>query len=106
MNAAGKLVAYGLSLAAVLGVGAAVGAAAGPISVGDAHEPHSTTRAPKDAPSSDLPASGLLVSQDGYRFEPEARIAAAGEFAFTISGPDGTAVEEYDRLHDRELHLI
>nr|MBA3803012.1 hypothetical protein [Acidimicrobiia bacterium] len=66
MNAGAKLGAYGLLLAAVLGGGAAAGAIAGPIDVGGStpHEPAAT---------SELPAAGLLVSQDGYTFEPEER---------------------------------
>lgn len=99
MNAGAKLGAYGLLLAAVLGGGAAVGAIAGPIDVGGStpHEPAAT---------SELPAAGLLVSQDGYTFEPEERTAGGGEFAFTITGPDGSPVRSYDVLHDRQLHLI
>ena len=99
MNAGAKLGAYGLLLAAVLGGGAAVGAIAGPIDVGGStpHEPAAT---------SELPAAGLLVSQDGYTFEPEERTTGGGEFAFTITGPDGSPVRSYDVLHDRELHLI
>lgn len=102
MNAGPKLGAYALLLAAVLGGGAAVGAAAGPIDVGG--ETHGENRR-DNAMSADLPA-GLLVSQDGYTFAPEDRAADAGPFAFTITGPDGTAVKTYDLLHDRELHLI
>jgi hypothetical protein len=108
MNARTKLGAYGLLLVTVLGGGAVVGAAAGPIDVGD--EPHTTTHTAQQeeepAVTSDLPAGGLLVAQDGYAIEPEDRLADAGEFAFTIVGPDGAPVESYERLHDRELHLI
>jgi hypothetical protein len=56
--------------------------------------------------TADLPAAGLLVSQGGYTLEPEDRIADAGPFGFTITGPDGSPVTSYDELHDRELHLI
>jgi hypothetical protein len=108
MNARTRLGTYGLLLVAVLGGGAAVGAAAGPIDVG-AEEPHAPTHTPtaeESAMRSELPAGGLLVAQDGYTIEPQDRRADAGEFTFTIIGPDGTPVEAYDRLHDRELHLI
>jgi hypothetical protein len=106
-----KLGAYGLLLAAMVGGGAAVGAAAGPIDVGGSPA-HTTTEPAHDTTdedttmTSDLPAGGLLVAQDGYSFEPEDRIADPGRFAFTITGPDGHPVESYDLLHDRELHLI
>lgn len=110
MRAGTKLGAYGLVLAAVLGGGAVVGAAAGPIDVGaDAGADHGgghTEEATTEAATSELPAGGLLVSQDGYTFVPEDRLADSGEFAFTIVGPDGEPVESYDETHDRELHLI
>ena len=103
-----KLGAYGLVLVAVLGAAAAVGAAAGPIDVdgGEEHgsSDHETTDVMDDATG--LPAGGLLVAQDGYRFAPEDRLADSGEFAFTIVGPDGRPVTAYDELHDRELHLV
>ena len=108
MSAGAKLGAYGLALAAILGAGAAVGAAAGPIDVGESASHSSDGHATEDAMSGtgELPAGGLLVAQDGYRFTPEDRLADGGEFAFTIRGPDGHPVTTYDLLHDRELHLI
>jgi hypothetical protein len=104
VNAGLKLGAYGLLLLAVLGGGAALGAVAGPIDVGGTAR-HDTDDQ-DEAMTADLPAGGLLVSQDGYTLEPEDRTADAGPFAFTIAGPDGTPVTSYDLLHDRELHLI
>ena len=108
MNAGLKLGAYGLALVAVLGVGAAVGAAAGPIDVGGSASHDGDDDAMDDTmnETTELPAGGLLVAQDGYHFVPEDRLADAGEFAFTIVGPDGRPVTAYDDLHDRELHLI
>lgn len=102
MNAGAKIGLYGLALAAALGGGAAVGAWAGPIDVGGTPN-HGEAQ---DTMATELPAAGLLVSQDGYTFEPETREIEAGPFAFTIVGPDGAPVEAYDVLHDRELHLI
>ena len=108
MNASLKLGAYGLVLLAALGVGAAVGNAAGPIDVagGPTHgtDGHQTDDAMNDTTA--LPAGGLLVAQDGYHFVPEDRLADAGEFAFAIVRPDGQPVTAYDNLHDRGLHLI
>jgi hypothetical protein len=100
-----KLGLFGLLLVAVLGVAAAIGVAVGPIDTGSdethgGHEPTAATTA------AELPAGGLLVSQDGYTFTPEARELGAGPFAFTIEGPDGHPVTDYDEIHDRELHLI
>lgn len=104
MNPGIKLGAYGLLLAAMVGGGAVVGAAAGPIDVGGSPA-HGTTQA-EEAVTAQLPAGGLLVAQDGYTFEPEDRLVDAGRFAFTITGPHGGPVESYELLNDRELHLV
>jgi hypothetical protein len=106
MNAGLKLGAYGLTLVAMLGVGAAVGAAAGPIDVGGSASHSDNAMDDTMNATTELPAGGLLVAQDGYHFVPEDRLADAGQFAFTIISPDGHPVTAYDNLHDRELHLI
>jgi hypothetical protein len=52
---------------------------------------------------------GLMVSQNGYTFALEQTTASPGAdvpVAFTIEGPDGDAVTEYDVEHEKELHLI
>ena len=115
MNAASRLGAYGLVLAACLGAGAAVGGAVDPVEVGE-DAPHPDASGHGDATdghddetggrATELPAGGLLVAQDGYAFEPEQRVVGQGPFAFAITGPDGDPVERYELLHDRELHLI
>jgi hypothetical protein len=110
VNPGAKLGAYTLLLVAVLGGGAALGTAAGPIGIsGDAGDSHASSRHAEDPDAvlgGELPAGGLMVSQDGYTLVPEDRLADHGEFAFEVVGPDGEPVESYDRLHDRELHLI
>lgn len=103
MNPGAKLGAYGLVLVAALGAGVLAGSGAGPIDVGSDAE-HSTQETTMITDS--LPAGGLLVSQSGYEFIPEDRTADAGEFAFTIVGPDGRPVVAFDEEHERELHLI
>ena len=107
MNAAAKLGAYGLVLAGVLGAGAAVGEAVGPVDVGDgaAHEADGDGHA-AGSDAAALPAGGLLVSQDGFTFDVHDRTIGDQAFTFTILGPDGGAVTEYEELHERELHLI
>lgn len=67
---------------------------------GDAHTAHAGHAA--GAPG------GLLVTQDGYTLDLATTIAEPGgiDFRFRILGPDGTAVTEFDPIHDRELHLI
>src|SRR3546814_17398689 len=85
MSAGVKLGADGLRLAAMVGGGAAVGAAAGPIDVGGSRT-HDTIEEDSSM-SSDLPAGGLLVAQDGYAFELEDRLAdAVGEVAGRFDG--------------------
>lgn len=110
MNAGARLGAYGLLLVAVLGGGAALGTAVGPIGIpgaaGDAHTSGGHAAEPDAVAGGDLPAGGLMVSQDGYTLVPEDRLADSGSFAFEVVGPGGAPVESYDRLHDRELHLI
>jgi hypothetical protein len=64
-----------------------------------------TDHAATEPPAASLPAGGLLVSQDGYTFEPESR-QLGGPFRFAITDPEGRPVTDYDELHDRELHLI
>ena len=103
MNAAAKLGAYGVILVALLGTGAAVGSAAGPIDVGGAAA-HTADPAPTDA---ELPARGLLGSQGGYTLEPDTRsLSPGGRFVFTVTGPDGTPVDADQDLDGRELHLV
>jgi hypothetical protein len=57
----------------------------------------------------ELPAKGLLVSQDGYSLDLATDRLAPGPaapVAFRILGPDGSAVTGFDRSHDKDLHLI
>jgi hypothetical protein len=106
VNAGAKLGAYGVLLVALLGAGAAVGSAAGPIDVGETPS-HETVTDKETTMSSDLPAGGLLVSQDGYTLEPDTRtLTPGGRFGFTVTGPDGTPLVDYQDLHERELHFI
>lgn len=104
MNAGAKRGAYGLVLAAALAGGALAGNAVGPVEVGgDAeHETHED----ESMSTATLPAGGLLVSQDGYELVPDDRTADAGEFSFTIIGPDGDPVVDFVEQHERDLHLI
>lgn len=105
MRTGTKLGAFGLLLAGLLGAGAALGAAVGPIDTGGADD-HGDMPADEAPATGTLPAGGLLVSQEGYTLVPEDRLADAGELAFSIVGPGGTPVESYEVVHDRELHLI
>ncbi|QSB04465.1 hypothetical protein [Natronoglycomyces albus] len=52
---------------------------------------------------------GLAQSQDGFTFDsisaPE-EVNVSGELSFTISGPDGSVVTEFEESHEKDLHLI
>lgn len=112
MNAGAKLAVYGLALVAVLGGGAAVGSAVGPIDVGSGNDdgPHNSAQGGSGAGArTELPAGGLLVAQDGYRLTVADRVLEADRpqrLSFVIEGPNGRPLEDYELLHDRELHLI
>jgi hypothetical protein len=114
MNSGGKLAAFALVIGGMVAGGAAIGAGVGPIEIGDdSHDDHTTTPPESmegmDMGGSELPAGGLLVSQDGYTLVPVARTIAAGTsstFAFTITGPAGRPVTRYEKLHTKELHLV
>jgi hypothetical protein len=119
VNAAGKLAGFAVVLGAVLGGGAAVGSAVGPIDVAnddtDGHGGHasgetgdtSATDAEVDLEAT-LPA-GLMVSQAGYTLVPDGVVLDGMEgapFRFRITGPDGTALEDFEPEQERELHLV
>jgi hypothetical protein len=123
MRTGTKLAAYGAALAIVLGGGAGLGAAAGPIDVGDAessdeeHDVHATDDAgseavaadPGTAPAPDELPGGLAVAQQGYRLVPETDAPAPGEpaeWTFRIVDASGAAVTAYEEEHERDLHLI
>lgn len=103
MNAGTKLASYGLVLAAALGGGVAVGAAAGPIDIGEApvHGGHHANAAHTTAPS----VGGLSVTEAGYRIVAD-RLAGTHEFAFTIVDETGDSVTDFDIEHTKRLHLI
>ncbi|MFE3255182.1 hypothetical protein ACFXPS_10280 [Nocardia sp. NPDC059091] len=51
---------------------------------------------------------GLQITQDGYTLDLAEKVVTAGEieFRFRILGPDGLPVNDFDAIHDKELHLI
>jgi hypothetical protein len=113
MNTPLKLAGFALGLVAVFGAAVGIGSAVGPVgsaveSTGSGHdmaadEPHDA------AAPGELPAKGLLVSQDGYALGLATDALSAGPatpVAFRILGPDGSAVTAFDESHDEDLHLI
>ncbi|MFC7448719.1 hypothetical protein [Rhodococcus daqingensis] len=110
MNTPIKLSAYagGLAVifAAALGLGAATGS---PIEMSNSHDTATHGgHADGGAAVATAPA-GLQVSEQGYTLSEVTAPAVAGSpgtLAFRILGPSGTAVTEYDDLHEKQLHLI
>ena len=51
-------------------------------------------------------SQGLAAVAGRLHVTPENTDIGDGNFAFTITGPDGAPVKEYTTLHDRDLHLI
>lgn len=114
MNTPLTLTGFALGLVAVFGAAVGIGSAVGPVGRADenpataghemaAEAPHET------APTGQLPAKGLLVSQDGYTLALTTDTLPAGPaapVAFRILGPDGAAVTAFDESHDQDLHLI
>jgi hypothetical protein len=113
-----KLAAYGAVLAIVVGGGAGIGVAAGPIDVsddlhGDVHATDSAANgAELDAPAATAAAElpgGLAVAQDGYRLDAPVTTVTGEEpttFRFRVVDDTGTAVTRFDVEHEKRLHLV
>ncbi|USI93077.1 hypothetical protein [Rhodococcus pyridinivorans] len=117
------LAGFVAALVAVLALSFGVGNAVGPvghatesthsIQGGDmthASDHDSTTQAEGHAShdaGSSMPG-GLLVSQDGYTFEPGETILEQGRttVTFRILGPDGRPVTDFEPTHDADLHFF
>ncbi|MFI6732479.1 hypothetical protein ACIBI9_06035 [Nonomuraea sp. NPDC050451] len=121
MNAATRLGAYVVGLAVVFGGALGVGNAVG--EVGPAPAPaseHGTTHstpaaadshgghAEPTAAAQDNTPGGLQVSQSGYTLTPLTTVKAGEptDFRFTVTGPDGRPVTDYQVEHDKKLHFI
>lgn len=109
-----KLIGFLAVLAAVFGLAHVTGAFVGPIGepAASAHQDdHTPTAAPPSGATAtvrDLPG-GLMVSQNGFTFALTDAVSELGEnvpVRFTITGPSGEPVTEYDVQHDKDLHLI
>ena len=113
MNTPTKVAGFVTALAAVfaltLGIGNAFGPDAEPAEAHDAHgADESKTTQPASADSAEIPG-GMMISQNGYTLalsKPEAPAGSDVPVAFTITGPDGEAVTDYDVEHEKQLHLI
>ncbi len=121
MSTPAKIIGFLAALAVVFGAAVGIGKAVGPVDVtpdtdhssmdgddgghgsmdGDDAGHGSTTATP-------VP-KGLMVSQNGYTFRLDRLTETPGSarpVSFTIEGPDGDPVSDYDVEHEKELHLI
>jgi hypothetical protein len=110
MNTAIRVAGFLVALGAVFGIALGVGQAVGPGSDAEpeavAHDSHEATTA--EAAKTETPG-GLMVSQNGYTFSLADRQAESGrdvDISFTIDGPTGKPVTEYEVEHEKRLHLI
>ncbi|CAA9254852.1 MAG: FIG00995371: possibly secreted protein [uncultured Blastococcus sp.] len=114
MNTPLTLAGFGIGLVAVFGAAAGIGTWTGPVGPAAAEQPAEAAHdmgadEHEPAPAAELPAKGLLVSQDGYTLALDRAALPAGPaspVSFRILGPDGTPVTAYDESHDEDLHLI
>ncbi|MEV0827679.1 hypothetical protein [Nonomuraea rubra] len=112
MNTAAKLGSYALGLAVIFGGALGVGQVVDPPAAtdtphdqGHTGDDHTTTAQPSQ--TSNTPG-GLQVSQDGYTLNPITSLTTGvpTDFKFTVIGPDGQPVTDYQVEHDKKLHFI
>ncbi|MEV8546838.1 hypothetical protein [Streptomyces sp. NPDC051572] len=116
MNTAVKIGIFGAALAATFGTAYGVGSGVDPIVGRSDTSQHDTEHQEGAMNESDThsddgtaPPGGLQVSQDGYTLDLKTpRIAAGKEtlLRFVITEDAGKAVTDYQKAHDKDLHLI
>jgi hypothetical protein len=120
MSTTTKLLGFLVTLLAVFGAAVGIGRAVGPVDTAPAADHSDMATDDMDGEDgmdgmdmSETAATtvpkGLMVSQNGYTFRLARGTAWAGAarpVSFTIEGPDGKPVTEYDVEHEKELHLI
>lgn len=96
MSTTTRLAGFGVALVAILGLGAAIGAAVGP--------DVAATEAEAPAPIGE----GVVSAAEGYRLVPATTglHRDGGTFEFAITAQDGQAVHDFTPIHERDLHLI
>jgi hypothetical protein len=110
MSVTTKLVGFLVALLAVFGGAVGAGKLVGPVGPPPAAGDHAGMAGMEgaDADAAAIP-KGLMVSQDGYTFRLARTSASAGSavpVSFTILGPNGRPVTQYDVEHEKQLHLI
>lgn len=117
MSTAARLVGYATVLGLVFGAAWGAGATArDPAALGGAeghgHPPgtpahdHADVGLVVDGPGA---SGGLVASAAGYTLVPVTgalTAGAPGEYAFTLTGPDGAPGTRFDVVHERPLHLV
>ena len=104
MNTMVKLGGFVLGLGAVFAAAYGVGQVAGPDAAATVNQEAGEHDEMAGGPEAEHLPGGLLVSEHGYTFTPEA--APDGQFAFRVTGPDGNPVTAFDVAHDKRMHLI
>jgi hypothetical protein len=125
MNVTSKLLVFGVGLLALFGGAVGIGRLAGPVDAvtaadhgdmggdldgdNDGDADHDAAGMETGGAGATALPKGLMVTQNGYTFRLADQTARAGDavpVAFTIEGPDGNAVTQYDVEHEEDLHLI
>lgn len=104
---AGCAAALALVFGAAFGVGAAVGEA--PVVPVPAAQERVDEEEPAPAPVPPDAADGLSATADGYALVPAVDTLVPGrrgEYAFTVTGPDGGPVTAVDVVHGDPVHLV
>jgi hypothetical protein len=105
-----RLVGFVLALAVVFLAARGVGAVTAPVEVataeshddmGTAVGGHDDDHASEEEEELRVPG-GLQTSEQGYTL----RVLGLRPLRFVVDGPDGSAVEDYDVVHEKPLHLV
>ncbi len=108
LNVGTRLAGFAVVLTAALGAGALLGGAVGPVDVSEATGDGMGGMEGMEGMDGDAAtASGLAAVDQGYAFVPNTTTLRPDQaFTFTIEGPDGDPVTDYEVELDKELHLL
>ncbi|MCZ4517177.1 hypothetical protein O4220_01520 [Rhodococcus ruber] len=109
LDAPTKLVGFFVGIAFLFLAALFVGDTIGPDAQATAVASHTGHDAHDAAAASTAIPAGLQATQDGYTLELDRSVAPSGAdvpVAFTISGPNGAPLTDYDDMHTKELHLV
>ena len=105
-----RISAFVVALVAAFALALGLGRAVGPVDAPEpaTHEDMTGVMTGESGGDAHLPG-GLMVSQDGYTLTLASTRAEAGRavpLAFTVTGPDGAPVTDYEVEHEKRLHLV